>query len=330
MVAIDRRKRTLLPALLVPMLVLWSCTLYTVETTLNADGSGVRRERMEVDETADVDFQVSSESFRELMNVSEQDGWSYRKEVQDGDEIHVLTREARVRNLAGWSDLSRRIHISAAVDRGSEGAAGDSRYTNVGFWNSVRVESGQRPDGRTYTFRERFYWENLVDVWIEYMLEDLRGGMQVRYPALEPEQRGELIGLVKGALWTAVEEGLWDMSGSERAREFAPLMGRLTAQALRIVRARYPREDSSFFTGAFTRLFVEDDDETEGFLEENLPGVALAANMEIIVRLDMPGQVIDSNAHERDGSTLVWEFSPLDAIRTPIEVFAESRIEQEP
>lgn len=326
--AIGRYKRSLAPALLVPTLALWSCTLYTVETTLNADGSGVRRERMEVDQTADVDFRVSSESYRELMNVSEQDGWSYRKEVQDGDEIHVLTREARVRNLSGWSDLSRRIHISAAVDRGSGGAAGDSRYTNVGFWNSVQVGSSQTPDGRTYTFRERFYWENLVDVLIEYMLEDFRGGLQVRYPALEPEQRGELIGLVKGALWTAVEEGLWDMSESERAREFAPLMGRLTAQALRIVRVRYPREDSSFFTHAFTSLFVHDDDEAEDFLEERLPGVALAGNTEIVVRLDMPGQVVDSNAHERDGSTLVWKFSPLDAIRTPIEVFAESGIEQ--
>jgi hypothetical protein len=69
-----------------------------------------------------------------------------------------------------------------------------------------------------------------------------------------------------------------------------------------------------------------DEDEFERFLEDKLPGVVLAGNSEMVIRLDMPGAVMKSNAHERDGTTLTWKFSPWDAIVMPVEVYAESRI----
>jgi hypothetical protein len=82
----------------------------------------------------------------------------------------------------------------------------------------------------------------------------------------------------------------------------------------------------------FWDLFVEESEEedeaVEAFLEENLPGMVLAGNSEMVIRLNMPGRVIDSNAHERDASTLVWKFSPWDAIMTPVEVYAASRVEE--
>jgi hypothetical protein len=44
----------------------------------------------------------------------------------------------------------------------------------------------------------------------------------------------------------------------------------------------------------------------------------------------MPGVVTDSNAHKREGSTLIWEFGPADALYTPVEIFAESVVGGEP
>ena len=71
-------------------------------------------------------------------------------------------------------------------------------------------------------------------------------------------------------------------------------------------------------------LFEDDSVTMQVFLDELVPGLTLSLNTSIIFRLNMPGRVMDSNAHETDGTTLVWEFSPNDAIQAPIEIYAES------
>jgi hypothetical protein len=83
---------------------------------------------------------------------------------------------------------------------------------------------------------------------------------------------------------------------------------------------------------AFARLlrqvYDDEEDQLTEFLATRLPGVELAGNTEIVFRLNMPGRVTDSNAHEREGGTLIWKFSPGDAVTAPVEIFAESVMEQ--
>ncbi|UCF19681.1 MAG: hypothetical protein JSU87_17485 [Gemmatimonadota bacterium] len=320
-------RRQIMAGLLVSGLASWGCVEYTVETTINPDGSGLRSETMEVDENEDVDFKVSADQFRVLMHVDEAAGWKYEKATDDeGKVLHVLRRQTEVGDLTRWSSLDRRIHISAATS-GSRGAAvGDPRYSNVAFWNRIEVRHSQSADGKTFSYRERFYWENLMGVLIDLELERFKRSLTSRFPDLDPELRGELIGLAKGGLWTTAQQGRWDMGEADRARAFQPLSDHLVEEALRLARTQYANADESFFGEAFRDLFVGDvDDEEVGrFLEEKLPGVMLAGNSELVLRLSMPGQILESNAHERDGSTLVWKFSPWDAIVKPVEPYAES------
>jgi hypothetical protein len=93
------------------------------------------------------------------------------------------------------------------------------------------------------------------------------------------------------------------------------------------LRLQYPRESGFFLKDLLHKLYHgngEVGEEMEIFLEERLPGINLALNTGIQIRLNMPGRVMDSNHHQMDGSTLVWEFEPLNAVASPIEIYAES------
>ncbi len=331
MKCIDRIRRGFAGALVLPLALLGGCMEYEVETQLNADGSGMRSERLVLDETDDSDLALRPEAFKGLMHVREKDGWSYKKEAdEDGDEINVFTRRTPIRGWQTWSELSRRIHIAAAAGARAGFRAGDPEYADVGFYNAVQVESGQGAEGRTITFRERFYWENLAGVLVDYELRGFRQSLQRRYPQLAPDRRGELVGLARGAVWATAQQGRWDMSESERVSTFAPLVEHLSAEAARIVDARQPAASEDFFAAEFQRLLMEEEDEEEfeSVLEQKLPGAVLAGNTLLVVRLKMPGRVLEANAHERDDGTLVWEFSPWEAVIVPVEVYAESRVDE--
>ena len=74
-------------------------------------------------------------------------------------------------------------------------------------------------------------------------------------------------------------------------------------------------------------MIEDDQDKLASFITADLPGVELAANSEIIFRLNMPGRVTESNAHDREGTTLIWKFGPGDAVTAPVEIFARSVVE---
>ncbi len=120
------------------------------------------------------------------------------------------------------------------------------------------------------------------------------------------------------------------MSEGERARAFAPLVEHLSDEATRIVGGRQSAAAAEFFAAQFRQLLLEEEDgeEFEDLLEQKLPGAVLAGNTLLVVRLKMPGRVVDANAHERDDGTLVWEFSPWDAVIVPVEVYAQSRVDE--
>ncbi len=311
------------------MLLSVGCMEYEVSTSLNPDGSGIRSEKLVLQDSEDDELGISPDAFKGLMHVREVDGFDYSERAgEDGDKAHVFTRETRIRSWDRWPTLSGRIQITAAAPARAGFRAGGSEYADVRFENSLQVDRRQSVEGRTLEYRERFYWNNLAGVLIDYELRRYTRFVEKRFPRLRPEVRGELIGLAKGALWATAEQGRWDLGDSERAEAFAPLVEHLADQSLRLVRDRYPQAGRELFAEEFRGMLVEleEDEDFEDFLERDLPGAVLAGNTQLVMRLNLPGQVLESNAHKRDGETLIWEFSPWDAVLVPVELFARSRV----
>ncbi len=314
---------------LVIMLLSVGCMEYEVMTNLNPDGSGMRSEKLVLENSEDEDLALTPDAFRGLMHVREVDGFRHSERPGDsGTRVHQFTRETAIRNWDAWRSLSGRIQIAAAADTRARYRAGVSDYADVRFENSLQVNRRQGADSRTVEYRERFYWSNLAGVLIEYEVQRFRQFVEKRYPRLRPESRGELIGLAMGALWATAEDGRWDMGDSQRSEAYAPLVEHLTDRALRLVRDRYPQAGRELFAAEFRRMLVEleEDEDFEDFLESRLPGAVLAGNTQLVMRLKLPGRVLESNAHDSDGDTLVWEFSPWDAVLVPVELFARSRL----
>ena len=320
----DRRLK--LWALAASILGLSACVDYTIETTLHPDGGGYRTERMEVGKNDDL--QMSSREFGEVMLVTSDRGWSHSTEVDSkGDTTNILERRTQIRNLESWGDLDDAVQMAGARGADANARMGPVTLGDVRFRNRVEVERGTLTDGRsTFIYRETFYWENAVEALVEVFMGPLSEAVAAKYPLLSEEQRGQIVGIARAHLWAACQEGIFDEDGNEeklvnRARD------RTARQAIEIVRMRYPQEGGFFLRDLLQKLYDGDGEageKAEGLIEERLPGLNLAFNTSLKIRLNMPGQVMNSNRHSVEGSTLVWELEPLNAAASPIEIFAES------
>jgi hypothetical protein len=310
--------------LAVASLGLGGCIEYRIETTLEADGSGVRQEKMIVEEFEE---EADNDRFRSifgyLMFVTEDFRWDHREEVQDGDTVQVFVRETPISDLESWAELTGRVHIAGTIG-GSTDSIGSVSLGDVHFRNRVRVEAGRVGSGTSFTYRETFYWENLAEALIEYLVQAFADGVVEQYPDLSPQQRNELETLVRGSAWFAVGQGLFEASGDEEKELLSALATRTASRAARIVERRYRGVREEFFENLLERIYDDEDEQFEDLVLAELPGVELAINSEIVFRLEMPGRITRSNAHDREQNTLIWEFTPGDALTTALEIVAES------
>jgi hypothetical protein len=259
-----------------------------------------------------------------MMHVGEDRGWSHEVEVdQSGDTHHLFRRVIPVASLASWSGLNGEVRIDGAPASRSD-SVGYVSFGDIRFRNRVDVRRAADSEGNiTFTYRERFRWDKASDALVEFFMTDLEGRLARHYEDLPPQDRGEIVGFARAHFWTAVDEGLFG-DGAEEDRLLARIVDHTAEKGIEIVRVRYPREDGEDFREVLTRSLLGNDEALITFLEEELKGLAVALNSEIVFRLHMPGRVTDSNAHKREGTTLVWEFGPMDAVHTPVEIYAES------
>lgn len=298
------------------------CVDYTIDTTVNPDGTGVRLERVEV--TRQDEVPVSGTDFRALMFTTERRGWTTETDVdEDGDTTWVFERRTDVRDLAAWSDPDRGVRIAGVTPSQARTRIGYVELGDVLFRNSVQLGTGRRSDGTaSYSYREAFLWDNGADVIVEFVLRDLDRALRTRYPRLSEAERGAIVGFARARIWVAGGEGLFFGENEDEAIERA---AQKTAEhGVKLVRVRYPDADADFLRDTMAGLLAMEDGQAEQLFEETLPGLSLAFNTSMVVRLTLPGRVTSTNADRRDGDTLEWEFSPLDALAAPIELFAES------
>jgi hypothetical protein len=300
---------------------LTGCTEYTIETTVNPDGSGSRQERIEVSENDDVT--VSPPDFLAVMHTTEEEGWSHRVEVDpDGDTLQVFERQLPVGDLASWSRLSGSFKLDGTTPENAQRRLGYVTMGDVRLRNVLRVGRGEASDGTmTFSYRETFSWDQGVDALVEFFIGEVDRALADRYPRLSEGERGQIVGFTRARYWMSVDEVLLG-DDSEQDQLLSEVAQGTAEQAVKILRVRYPAETE----GALEELLKEvllDDDRLLTLLGE-MPGLDLAFNANIVFRLNLPGTVTDSNAHKRDGTTLVWKFGPGDALETPVEIHAES------
>jgi hypothetical protein len=306
-----------------PILLLGGCTKYTIETTLNPNGSGVRNETMRVTENEDV--QVTPTEFRELMFATDRSEWDSKFELDDGDTVRVFERQTRVRNLESWSNLNDQVRISGALPANARSSVGFVTLGDVQFRNRVRVTRGPGSDGSTfYTFEESFIWENGWDVIVELVVSELDRVLAVKYPKLTDHDRGEIVGFARARLWALVDDGFFQASGAEEERLLTVAVDRTTEHAAKVIRPRYPNEGEDAIRDVVHDLITLEDDDVERQFDGTVPGLNLGLNTNIIFRLKMPGIVDQSNADKVDGEFLVWEFDPTEALAYPVEISARS------
>lgn len=305
-------------------LLLVSCIEYSVETAVSADGGGRRTEEMVVREESDEDFTVTPDQFRALMHVSEADGWRHARETRDGKEVHVFRRETAIAGLGDWTKLDGRIRISGTVPRGRS-----APYADVEFSNRLNVGSGQDSGARTMTFSETFYFAGLADALIDHEVRRFSEGLSRELPGLDETTRGELVGLARGGIAVAVE---LDMMEKEETEEFSGLITRLAGQAARLLADRgdgdgsSPPAEEALFEELLRWTMLEGDDDDLAFVESELPGARLAGNTSLSLRLELPGEVLETNADKTDDGALIWELSPWDAMTAPVEIHAMVRV----
>ncbi len=310
--------------LVLPLLWLGGCIDYTIETTLNVDGSGVRDERMEV--SSEEDSFVSRTEFTELMSVTPRSRWEHHAEVdEDGDSVQVFERHTEISDLASWSGLSDHVRIYGALPAMAGSNVGYVLLGEVRFRNRVQVGFGRVSGGSTsYTYRETFRWENALDALVEAFVQIFDGFLESQYPDLSSRDRGEIVGFARARLWNAVDDGVLVADGDEEDALIAMVVDGTTEHALKILRVSHPEAEEDSIRDFLDRLLEDDGDLLDTFLNETVPGLQLSFNTNIVFRLNMPGRVTDSNADETDGTTLVWEFSPTEAIQAAVEIYAES------
>lgn len=304
---------------------LTGCMDYTIETTVNADGTGVRSERMEL--TRNKDFDLSERDLRSLTRATPDRGWKQSTRVgEKSDTTWLLEKKTDIRRLSDWSDPALRTLILAATPDKAETRIGYVRIGDVVFRSSIQVGVARRSDGTSVvTYRESFMWDHAVDALVEFLVKDLDGTLQERYPRLTAAERGAIVGFARARIWVAGDEGLF--FGENEGEAIGRAADKTAEQAVKIVRVRYPEAQADTMRRIMTDLLEDPDNRVGALFEETLPGMNLGLNTSVIFRLTLPGVVNTTNASDRDGKTLVWKFSPLDNFSGPVEVFGESVVE---
>lgn len=300
------------------------CLDYTFETSVRADGSGVRVERMEF--TRNDDLEMSADEVRALTLAAPNKGWRTSARVdEDGDTVWVAERTRPVQSLSGWADLTRDPLILGTTPGQADQRLGYVRLGDVAFRSSVQVGVSRQSDGTSrVTYRESFLWDQAADVVVEFMIRNLDRFLQERYSRLTEGDRSSVVGYARARVRVAGEEGLFAGENEEEALEAA--VDGIAQNALKIVRVRYADVDAQALRTEVAGVLTLDDEQAERLFQETLPGLNLGFNTNVVFRLTMPGRVTVTNAHRQDGNTLEWEFSPLDELAGAVEVFAEAEL----
>lgn len=322
------KRKTRIGGIALTVLLGWlsGCIEYRIETTMNPDGGGLRSVTVEMTDAQNLTDKVTRQEFIDLMSLTRDRGWDYSARVRDdGDTVHVFRKDTEIPDLRSWRNLDDELHISASRPATADSIVGYLKAGSVHFRNKVSVRATGQPDGAAaFRYQESFVWENGLDALVESLVGGMEGSIQATFPDLADRDRGEILGVARVELWDAIEQGALDSSNDDEDRLWEEALDGIVSLGIRTLRTRYPSATEGELRSRLD-IFSEDfegEDPMERF-ETLLPGLSDGGGS-VTFELTMPGTVTTTNAHERDGNRLKWEFGTDDAIAAPVVLVAES------
>jgi len=292
------------------LLILAGCNEYRVETTVREDGGGTRKMLFTMDPNQDEMAEFDEEGYARLFGIDPHGKWEMQT-TTDGKKSFRL--ESSIAGVDDWSKLDGSISVRGTLD--------ESDYAGVFFTNSVSLETGRTPGGRSYTYREGFLWAGLIETVVDFQADAYARRMKGDYPHLDDKALAELRGVMAGHLLVGVRFlDIWK-DGDEDLPRIAHSVGK-AAEA--IVRKAGRKVDIEHIYEV-ARVYVSDEDSTlEVFLEKNLPGVMYAGLTDVKIRLRMPGKIVDTNGRIMDDGSVEWKMDLLGALGNEIVFHARS------
>jgi hypothetical protein len=261
------------------------------------------------------------------MSLTEDQGWSSELRIDaKGDSTYYFRRENEIPDLGSWPRLDNEVHILGALPSFADSTLGNLTLGDVHFRNRVKVSLDETAEGRPVLYQETFYWEYGLDALTEALVKGMDGWVKQGYPRLSEADRAEIRGVARTTLSLGFSDGLLDRLDEDEEAAWGEVLDQITAVAFNTIRAKHPDVTREEVRGRFDIFSDEDNGAILDELDRLLRGFSIGGDAQITLRLTMPGTVTNTNAHEQEGNTLVWVFSPWDALTADVVLVAESTI----
>jgi hypothetical protein len=301
------------------------CITYDIDTTIEADGSGHRSVTVTVEDPHRLDQELTKRDFLVLMSLTEEQGWESELQVDTkGDSTYFFRRETDIPDPGSWPGLDNQIHILGALPSFADSTLGNLRLGDIHFRNKVEVSRSDASEGGVLTFQETFFWEHGLDALTEALVKGTGDWIARGYPRLSESDRAEIRGVLRTILSLGFKDGLLDRIDEDEEAAWGQVLDQVTALAFNTIRTKHADATREEVRARFDIFSDESGEEVLDELNRLLPGLSEGGDAQITVRLDLPGTVISTNAHERKGNTLVWVFAPWDALTADVVLVAES------
>jgi len=309
---------------LLGLLVWGGCQHYEVDVKLESDGSGLRKVTLLDDGGWQEASTPPAAELRQLFCVTEEQGWRpVAGPADEGEEkgdswtaSKGFWRERRIADLAGWYEQSGDVHIRGTL-------ANEDPFDQVRFSNSLAVEIGESPHGRTYNYSETFAWAGLQDIVVDFLADHFSQAMARAYPALGKAELAELRGLMAGHL----SLGWFTMAVTDELEENAHLIIQsLANQVEAVVRRVEPEVDRQQVQALVEQEVLLQGDDIETYLEEKLPGFFAVGFTEVNLRVTMPGTIVETNGERQDDHTVTWQLDVFAAAASPVRLHVRSHV----
>ncbi len=325
---IRRKRRTRSALALAGAMAVTGCITFEIDTIVHEGGGGSRNVTVTVEDPHRLDENLSQRDFIELMSLTRVQGWSSELSIDSkGDSTYFFRRFDEIPALGSWTDLDNQIHILGTLPSQSESTLGNLTLGDVHFRNKVDVTRTEDGGGETLTYRETFFWEHGLDALTEALVKGTDDWIATGYPRLSESDRAEIRGVVRTTLSLGFKDGLLDRIDEDEEAAWGEVLDQVTAVAFNTIRGKHPDATREEVRGRFDIFSDETGGAVLDELDRLLPGLSEGGDAQITLRLTMPGTVTSSNAHERDGNTLVWVFTPWDALTADVVLVAESEVE---